>query len=73
MPEAAEGDLTRAYHQLVNYQACAVVARAVGLGEALRLGGGAAKLGMRESHFNNPNGLPDESQVTSARDMAMLW
>jgi ribonuclease-3 len=49
MPEAAEGDLTRAYHQLVNYQACAVVARAIGLGEALRLGGGAAKLGMREN------------------------
>ena len=48
MPEAAEGDLTRAFHQLVNYQACAVVARAVGLGEALRLGGGAAKLGMRD-------------------------
>ncbi|HEV7386534.1 MAG TPA: ribonuclease III [Phenylobacterium sp.] len=49
MPEAAEGDLTRAYHQLVNYQACAVVARAIGLGEALRLGGGAAKLGMRDN------------------------
>jgi ribonuclease-3 len=49
MPEAAEGDLTRAYHQLVNYQACAVVARMVGLGEALRLGGGAAKLGMRDN------------------------
>jgi ribonuclease-3 len=49
MPEAAEGDLTRAYHQLVNYQACATVARAIGLGEALRLGGGAAKLGMRDN------------------------
>jgi ribonuclease-3 len=49
MPEAAEGELTRAYHQLVNYQACAVVARDIGLGEALRLGGGAAKLGMREN------------------------
>jgi ribonuclease-3 len=49
MPDAAEGDLTRAYHQLVNYQACAVVARSVGLGEALRLGGGAAKLGMRDN------------------------
>lgn len=49
MPEAAEGNLTRAYHQLVNYQACAVVARAIGLGAALRLGGGAAKLGMRDN------------------------
>jgi len=32
----------------------------------------AAQLGMRESHFVNPNGLPDERQVTSARDMAVL-
>jgi ribonuclease-3 len=49
MPESPEGDLTRAFHQLVNYQACAVVARMVGLGDALRLGGGAAKLGMRDN------------------------
>jgi D-alanyl-D-alanine carboxypeptidase len=32
----------------------------------------AASLGMRESHFVNPNGLPSEAQVTSARDMAVL-
>jgi D-alanyl-D-alanine carboxypeptidase len=32
----------------------------------------AVKLGLRESHFVNPNGLPDERQVTSARDMAMI-
>lgn len=32
----------------------------------------AANLGMRESHFVNPNGLPSEAQVTSARDMAVL-
>ena len=29
-------------------------------------------LGMRESHWVNPNGLPDSRQVTSARDMALL-
>ena len=32
----------------------------------------AARLGMQESHFVNPNGLPDDRQVTSARDMAVL-
>ena len=32
----------------------------------------AARLGMKELHFVNPNGLPDKRQVTSARDMAML-
>ncbi|PWB82019.1 MAG: D-alanyl-D-alanine carboxypeptidase, partial [Methylocystaceae bacterium] len=32
----------------------------------------SAALGMRESHWVNPNGLPDERQVTSARDLAIL-
>jgi D-alanyl-D-alanine carboxypeptidase len=32
----------------------------------------AARLGLRESHFVNPNGLPDVRQVSSARDMAMI-
>lgn len=32
----------------------------------------AAQLGMRESHFVNPNGLPDSNHVSSARDMAVL-
>jgi D-alanyl-D-alanine carboxypeptidase len=32
----------------------------------------AQAIGMRESRFFNPNGLPDSRQVTSARDMALL-
>src|SRR5262245_23440487 len=32
----------------------------------------AAELGMTGTHYNNPNGLPDEGQVTTARDMAIL-
>jgi D-alanyl-D-alanine carboxypeptidase len=32
----------------------------------------AARLGLRESHFVNPNGLPDARQVSSARDMALI-
>jgi D-alanyl-D-alanine carboxypeptidase len=32
----------------------------------------AAKLGMRESHFVNPNGLPDPNHYSSPRDMAVL-
>jgi D-alanyl-D-alanine carboxypeptidase len=32
----------------------------------------ASSIGMRQSHFVNPNGLPDSRQVSSARDMALL-
>jgi len=32
----------------------------------------AAELGMDGTHFVNPHGLPDEGQVTTARDMAIL-
>jgi D-alanyl-D-alanine carboxypeptidase len=32
----------------------------------------ATRIGMKESRFVNPHGLPDERQQTSARDMAVL-
>jgi len=32
----------------------------------------AHRLGMSESHFVNPNGLPADGQITSARDLAIL-
>jgi len=32
----------------------------------------AARIGMVQSHFVNPNGLPADEQITSARDMAIL-
>lgn len=32
----------------------------------------AAELGCTNTHFNNPNGLPDEQHYTSARDMALI-
>jgi D-alanyl-D-alanine carboxypeptidase len=32
----------------------------------------AARLGLTATHFNNPNGLPDPEQVTTARDLAIL-
>jgi D-alanyl-D-alanine carboxypeptidase len=32
----------------------------------------AQRLGMTESHFVNPNGLPDDGQIMSARDLAIL-
>jgi D-alanyl-D-alanine carboxypeptidase len=39
---------------------------------AERMNSQARRIGMRESYFVNPNGLPDDRQVTSARDMAMV-
>jgi D-alanyl-D-alanine carboxypeptidase (penicillin-binding protein 5/6) len=32
----------------------------------------AAELGMKSTHFNNPNGLPSHGHVTTARDLAHL-
>jgi D-alanyl-D-alanine carboxypeptidase len=32
----------------------------------------AAKLGLMRTHYNNVNGLPDDGQVTTARDLAVL-
>jgi D-alanyl-D-alanine carboxypeptidase len=32
----------------------------------------ARRLGMTSTHFNNPNGLPDDGQVSTARDLAVL-
>jgi len=49
MPEADEGALTKVFHTLVNLEACAQVGHRIGLGEALRFGGGAGKSGMRRN------------------------
>ncbi|ADZ68547.1 D-alanyl-D-alanine carboxypeptidase family protein [Polymorphum gilvum] len=54
---------------------------AVALGEAIGgteanfvalMNAEAARLGMRDTHFANPHGLPDNRQVSSALDMAIL-
>jgi D-alanyl-D-alanine carboxypeptidase len=39
---------------------------------AAEMNANARALGMRQSHWVNPNGLPDPGQVSSARDMAIL-
>ncbi len=36
------------------------------------MNGAAAGLGLHESHFVNPNGLPNADHVSSARDMALI-
>ena len=41
-------------------------------GFAERMNAEAQRLGMRDSHFANPHGLPDERNQTTARDMAVL-
>jgi ribonuclease-3 len=48
-PDAPEGELTKAFHKLINVESCAEVGDQLGLGEALRFGGGAGKLGMRRN------------------------
>jgi D-alanyl-D-alanine carboxypeptidase len=39
---------------------------------AVEMNRAAAALGMRQSHFVNPNGLFDANHISSARDMALL-
>jgi D-alanyl-D-alanine carboxypeptidase len=39
---------------------------------AAEMNAAAHRLGMTQSNFVNPNGLPDPGQVTSARDLAIL-
>jgi ribonuclease-3 len=46
--EAREGEMSRRLAALVNYQACARVARAIGLPPALRLSASASKVGARD-------------------------
>ncbi|MDK4704354.1 D-alanyl-D-alanine carboxypeptidase [Rhizobium sp. CNPSo 4062] len=41
-------------------------------GFVARMNAEAARLGMRDSHFINPNGLPGKGQYTTARDLAIL-
>jgi D-alanyl-D-alanine carboxypeptidase len=41
-------------------------------GFAAAMNRAARELGMTQSSFVNPNGLPDENQITSARDLAIL-
>jgi D-alanyl-D-alanine carboxypeptidase len=41
-------------------------------GFADQMNANAARLGMTQSHFINPNGLPSENHISSARDMAIL-
>ncbi len=36
------------------------------------MNGAAAGLGLHESHFVNPNGLPNSDHISSARDMALI-
>jgi ribonuclease-3 len=47
-PQSPEGELTVRLHGLVNRDACARVARRMGLGPALRLAGGETKTGGRD-------------------------
>ncbi len=37
-----------------------------------RMNDEAARLGMTNTHYENPNGLPSDLQMTSARDLALL-
>lgn len=55
--------------------AAVALAEAVAGSEGLfvaRMNALAKDLGMHRTHFRNPHGLPDENQLTTARDMAKL-
>ena len=41
-------------------------------GFSAMMNGAARELGMTQTNYVNPNGLPDDAQITSARDLALL-
>lgn len=47
--DAREGEMSRLLASLVNYHACARIARQIGLSQALRLSASATKIGARDS------------------------
>ena len=47
-PDAREGEMSRMMASLVNYHACARVARSIGLPDALRMAPSASKIGARD-------------------------
>ena len=52
-----------------------VIAEGIGgsiAGYADMMNANARRLGMTQTHYVNPNGLPAEDQITSARDLAIL-
>ena len=61
-PAAREGELSKLMHGLINRDACARVAEAIGLPAALRLAGGESKRGGRA----NPTILGDASEALLA-------
>lgn len=61
-PDAEEGELSRRFHALVSREACADVARQLGLGDAVRLAAGETKSGGR----SNPTILGDACEAVMA-------
>ena len=61
-PDEREGELSKRMHGLINREACAEVARAIGLPPAIRLAGGEAKGGGRD----NPTILGDACEALLA-------
>lgn len=47
-PDSREGEMSKMMAELVNYHACARVARAIGLPDALRMAASASKIGARD-------------------------
>ncbi|MEI9904374.1 MAG: ribonuclease III, partial [Asticcacaulis sp.] len=61
-PEAGEGDMSKRFHALVSRDTCAGVARALGMGDAIRLAAGETKSGGR----SNPTILGDALEALMA-------
>jgi len=78
LPPGTPVSVARALDALIIYSANDI---AIVLAEAVagsvpafvkRMNETALRLGMSATHFENPNGLPADGQVTTARDMAVL-
>jgi D-alanyl-D-alanine carboxypeptidase len=78
LPVGAQMSVSKALEALIiksaNDVAVMLAEKVSGSEEAfvVRMNATALRLGMTETHYSNANGLPNDKQITTARDMAIL-
>lgn len=68
-----EGDLDRVYTVKPEYAAVAIAGECGGMTAFVgKMNAKAAELGLTDTHFDNPNGLPSDTHYTTARELAKI-
>ena len=68
-----EGDLDRVYTVKPEYAAVAIAGECGGMTAFVgKMNAKAAELGLTDTHFDNPNGLPSDTHYTTAHELAKI-